>query len=111
MSESIESYLDNMFAKAAKEEFNRTKFSLNHRKCHLIYNYKILKNTSRCGLATKIDSCGRCIVTNIYYSKAEDCNIYSIKDIETGEYYSTNQFMIRLHEAEGCYYSEDIYAN
>lgn len=80
----VETFLDNLFTKAASDRFKDDK---NH-----IFEYRHYKDYS-----TLVGS-GKCRVTNRYYSKSLDCDIITIEDIATGEHITDHQFNIMLKQ-------------
>ena len=82
---NTESYLDDVFTKAANDKLRQAK--------NKIYDYKILDD-DYCKTITS----GRCIITNRFYSKHIDCDVITIEDLKTQRQYSVNQFRIELKE-------------
>ena len=84
-NQSVESFLDDLFSNHAQE----VKRSMQDK----TYTYKLLDN-SYFGVVKS----GKCHVLDCSYSKSIDCNIYTIKDIDTGETIRANQFRLEIKE-------------
>ena len=81
---SMEQFLDNLFTNHA----NGIKKSLAGKK----YRYHLL------GTNYETIQKGTCTILDCSYSKSLDCNVYRIKDCETGEVIEQHQFKLDLFE-------------
>lgn len=82
---SIDSFMDSCFMSYARTIENSMKGK--------VFKYKLYND-----LYGTLDKVGKCIVKSCVYDRGLDCNVYCIKDVETGETYSRNQFKIDLEE-------------
>lgn len=85
----VEKHLDKVFTDSAR---NTAKYYSGK-----TWNYEIDDRFSlnSNGLKAK----GKCVVLGVSYDKHEDCEFYTIRDINSGETYTVNQFIIELKEA------------
>lgn len=84
----IESHLDNLFAQHAND--------IQSSCADKLYRYSIDDSWSMYSKGLKVSGC--CKVLRVSYSKSLDCNIYTIKDIDTDVEYCVNEFSINLTE-------------
>jgi len=84
----IEAHLNNVFAEGAKRQAEYYKGK--------VWSYNI--DDSLILHSNGLKASGKCIVLDVSYSRVEDCNIYSIRDINTNEEYTVNEFIIKLKE-------------
>jgi len=87
---SIESHLDNVFTEGARQRKAQC--------AGKIYKYKAYKSH---GLSSTLIAEGRCEVLDVSYEKFIDCDVYTIRDIDTGVQIRKNQFDLILKEDEG----------
>jgi len=88
---SIESHLDNVFNEYAHQ-------IQNDMQKNGPYNYKLWSNSGSLA-PDKLIKTGRCEILQVRYAKHIDCNIYTIRDLDTGEKINANQFRINFNKA------------
>ena len=85
----IERHLDEVFTEGAKSRYRELSGK--------VYNYDIddSRSIGSKGLTAK----GKCVVLDVSYSSYYDCEIYTVRDIDSGETHTVNEFVIKLKEA------------
>lgn len=81
-----EAYLDQVFSQGAKDQLAYAKGK--------IFNYNLLDDNYQ------VIKTGRCSVENRYYDKSIDCDVITIKDLDTEEFITEHQFKLDLYETK-----------
>lgn len=85
MSRSIEQHLDNLFNSHADDLQKQLKGEI---KDYTLYDADMMK----------VIQTGKCTVNSVQYDSYDDCNHYSITDIDTGERITAHQFRLKLRK-------------
>lgn len=87
---SVEAHLDSVFEKGALD--------IESRMAGKQYKYKLSSIIDFTVRGDMNGRTGKCEVTKVRYDKTEDCNFYTIKDVDTGEVMRISQFEIEFEE-------------
>ena len=82
---SIETHLDNVFSSAAHNRLKNSKDK--------IYNYTLLSEDF-----SKKEKSGKAIMTHCHYDRFVDCDMVTVKDIDTDKNITANTFRLILRE-------------
>ena len=82
---NIETHLDNLFASGARDRLANSK--------NKVYEYTLLSEDF-----SKKEKSGKAVMEYCYYSRSIDCDVLTIRDIDTNESITANTFRINLKE-------------